>query len=71
MHARQDLDQGRLARAVVADQGHHFAGMHVEVDIGQRRNSAEILADAAQAEQQLAGRGGVARDCPSLGEPFA
>ena len=54
MHAGEDLDQRRFAGAVVADQRHDLAGMHVEIDVGQRRNRAEILGDAAQAEHQFA-----------------
>ena len=44
MHAGQDLDQRRLAGAVVADQRHDLAGMDVEIDVGQRRDGAELLA---------------------------
>ena len=53
MHAGQDLDQRRFAGAVVADQRHDLAGMDVEIDVGERRDRAEILGDAAQAEHQL------------------
>ena len=53
MHAGEDLDQRRFAGAVVADQRHDLAGVHVEVDVGQRRDGAEILRDAAQAQHQL------------------
>ena len=53
MHAGEDLDQRRFARAVVADQRHDLAGMNVEVDVGQRRDGAEILGDAAQAKHGL------------------
>ena len=54
MDAGEDLDQRRLAGAVVADQRDDLAGMDVEIDVGQRRDGAEILGDAAQAEDQLA-----------------
>ncbi len=54
MHAGEDLDQRRLAGAVVADERHDLAGMDVELDVGQRRDGAEVLADAAQAQDQLA-----------------
>ena len=53
MHAREDLHQRRLAGAVVADQRHHLAGMHVELDVGQRRDRAEMLRDAAEAQDRL------------------
>ena len=49
MDAGQDLDQRRFAGAVVADQRHDLAGMDVEIDVGQRRDRAEVLGDAAQA----------------------
>ena len=42
--AGEDLDQRRLAGAVVADQRHDLAGVDVEVDVGQRRDRAEVLA---------------------------
>ena len=56
MHARKHLDQGRLAGAVVADEGNDLARMDVEIDVGERRNGAEILGDAAQAEHHFARR---------------
>ena len=62
VHAGEHLDQRRLARAVVADERDDLAGMDVEVDVGQRRDGAEVLADAAQAEDQLAGGGGASFD---------
>ena len=54
MHACQDLDQRRLARAVVADEGHDLACMHVEINISQSRNGAEMLRDSAQTEHRFA-----------------
>ena len=53
MDAGEDFDQRRFAGAVVADQRHDFTGAHVEVDVGQRRDGAEVLGDAAQAEDWL------------------
>ncbi len=53
MHAGKNLDQGRLAGAVVADQRHDLAGLHFEIDVGQRRNRAEILGNIAQPEDRL------------------
>ena len=35
------LDQRRLAGAVVADERHHLAGSHLEVDVGERLDRAE------------------------------
>ena len=57
MHAGQDLDQRRLARAVLADERHHFAGHQVEVDAAQRVGRAEALVQAAQAQHGVAGSG--------------
>ena len=71
--ARDQLDQGRLAGAVVADEGHHLAGRHLEVDLGQRLHGAEPLADVLQAEQHRrqasssSTLGGAGRTCPSIG----
>ena len=39
------LDQRRLAGAVVADERHHLARAHLEVDVGERVDRAEALAD--------------------------
>ena len=73
MHAGQDLDERRFARAVVADERDDLAGMNVEIDVGQRRDRAEMLGDAAQAEHQLAAPAYWCLDaCPSCTSlPFA
>ena len=68
VHAGEHLDQRRLAGAVVADQGDDLAGMDVEIDVGQRRDGAEILGDAAQAAGSAApGRRPVLRRCCRVG----
>ena len=54
MHAGQDLDQRRLAGAVVADKGHDLASVDVKVDVGQGGDRAELLANPAQAEHRIA-----------------
>ena len=46
VHAGEDLHQRALAGAVLADQRMHFAGLQVEVDVDQRRDSAERFGDA-------------------------
>ncbi len=46
--AGDDLDQRRLARAVVAHQAKHLAGLKLEIDLGQRLDRPEILGDLAQ-----------------------
>ena len=43
MHARENLDERRFAGAVVADERNDLARMDVELDVGQRRDRAEIL----------------------------
>ena len=63
--AGENLHQRRLAGAVVADQRDHFAGVHVELDVGQGRDRAEVLRDAAQAQHQLARLGRVLWSCQS------
>ena len=48
VHAADDLERRRLARAVVADDSVDFAGERGEVDMVQSANLAERLADPAQ-----------------------
>ena len=52
------LDQRRLAGAVVADERHHLACPHLEVDIGERMHRAEVLRYPAKLEQRAVGRAG-------------
>ena len=52
MDAGDHLDQRRLAGAVVADEGDDLAGTNLEVDVLQRLDRAEALADALQREQR-------------------
>ena len=47
------LDQRRLAGAVVADERHHLAGAHLEVDVGERLDRAEVLRHSAKLEERL------------------
>ena len=49
-----DLDERRLAGAVVAHQTNHFAGENLQVDAVQRANRAELLADTRQLQERLA-----------------
>ena len=46
----EDLHQGRLAGPVRAEQGHHLARRHDEIDMGEHGNPAERFADAAHLE---------------------
>ena len=48
--AADALDERRLAGAVVADQRHDFAGIHVEVDVVQDLDCAKALVDTPQRE---------------------
>ncbi len=53
MNASEDLHQGRLAGPIVADQGDHLAGVHIEIDVGQGGNGAEIFRNSAQTEHEV------------------
>ena len=48
--AAQDLDQRRLAGAVVAEQPEHLALLEVQADVAQRRDRAEALGDVLAAQ---------------------
>jgi hypothetical protein len=52
MDARDALDQRRLARAVVAHEGHDLARRDVEVDLVERLNRTEGLRDPLQLEHR-------------------
>ena len=43
--AANDLDESRLARAVLADEPHHLAGSDLEVDALERMNGPERARD--------------------------
>src|SRR5262249_41171265 len=47
-----DLHQGRLAGAVVAEQSHDLATFDLEADTAQGLDGAEMLGDLLQAEQR-------------------
>src|SRR5439155_26418743 len=51
------LDQGRLARAVVADECHDLSVAHLEVDIGERLHRPERLRDTAELEDRRLAHG--------------
>jgi hypothetical protein len=51
--ARKGLDQGALARAVVADQRHDLAGICGEAGVVKRQHAAVALDQAARFEQWL------------------
>ena len=65
LHARHDLDQGRLAGAVFTQQRMHFAGPHIEAHAVDRAHAAKGLRDADQFEGSAhdTGRCGWLRRC--------
>lgn len=54
VHTGKDLHQRGFPGAVVADKRHDLAGMNVEIDVGQGGHGAEILGNAAKAQDQFA-----------------
>ena len=53
-HAGEDLDQRRLAGAIVADQADDLAAVDVQVDAAERIDAAVGLRDVAQFDEALA-----------------
>ena len=51
--AGEHLDQGRLARAVLAHQGVDLAGEEPQVDVVERADARELLADALHLQDGL------------------
>src|SRR5690606_2152112 len=51
--ARKDLQQRRLARAIVADEAEHFALPQRQRGIGQRHHRAEMARDMPRFEHRL------------------
>src|SRR5690606_6285197 len=54
--AGDNLHQGRLAGAILAHQRVDLAGADVEIDITERLDTGEALADSAQGEDRLVTR---------------
>src|SRR5262245_37349787 len=52
VHAGNDLDQRRLARAVFADEAMHLACVHRPVDVLECDCSTEALADSSKLENR-------------------
>ena len=44
------LDEGRLAGAVVADEGHHLTGTDLEVDLVERLHGTEVFRHSPDVE---------------------
>jgi len=47
------FDQAGFARAVVSSERRHLPGGDLEIDVGQRLDRAEPLADALEAQERL------------------
>ena len=56
LEAAEDLDQRRLAGAVVAEQAEHLALAQVQVDVAQRGHRAEALGDVLDAQDVVRSR---------------
>ena len=50
-HAGDDLDQRRLAGAILADEAMHLAGLERQVDVAQRMHAPEELRDVLKLEE--------------------
>ena len=55
VHAGDRLDQRGLSGAVVADQGDHFTGVDLQLDVGERLDGTEPLGDPAQRQHGRSG----------------
>ena len=53
VHAREDLDQGRLAGTVLPDEGVHLPGDEVDADLVEGGDPAEPLRDPDRPEYRL------------------
>src|ERR1700693_5833019 len=51
MHAREDLDERRLAGAVVAEQAHHLARVDAHRDVLQGDDVVELLRDVLHLDE--------------------
>ncbi len=60
-HARGDLDERRLAGAVLAQNRVNFPGISLEIDIRQRGDAAVALGDALEFEKRSAFSHGLGR----------
>ena len=52
IHAAEDLQEGGLARAVLADQSMHFAGPNPELDVVERANTRKLHRDVLDLEER-------------------
>ena len=73
VEAGHDLDQGRLAGAVLAEEGVHFARVQRDVRTVERLRAAEALGHIAHLEHRSAHVRGVVnrrQSLPSLSSVF-
>ena len=55
VHPGQDLDEGRLARPVVTNQGEHLARVELKIHLVERGDGTKMLADAAKRQDGFPG----------------
>ena len=67
LDAGQDLDEGRLAGAVLSHEGVDLAGVKGERHVVERLRHVEALGEAAHLQHRHGGRGGPARRPPRCG----
>jgi hypothetical protein len=53
VEAREDLDQDRLARAVLSEQSVHLAAPNGQIDVVQCANTPERLRDVPERDDRL------------------
>ena len=58
VHSREGLDEGRLARAVLAGEGVYLPGKQLQGDVPQGANRAEGLRNVPERENRGRTRGG-------------
>src|SRR5258708_38076790 len=66
MKARDDLHEGRLAGAVLADQAVDLAPAQHEIDVAQRCDAAERLGDAVHGKRRHLRYGHKSRASPVM-----
>lgn len=54
VHAGKDLHQRGFSCTVITHKCHDFAGMHIEINIGQGGHGAEMLGNSAKTQDRLA-----------------
>ncbi len=69
MHAGDDLAEGRLAGAVLADERVDRAALDLEVDSRQRLDAAEALPDAVERDVDVGHATALSCGCGTTTEP--